>query len=281
MKSIARFTIASLLLVGAASAAVAQDSTAAPTGNVGYTAPPDPTTGYVMTENMWCRGGAGSTTIICDQAAPADHQPDNLGDHQATTAINVNNFGLSNAGPISGATNIAASGQITAGGAVSSPSWLSPTYGGGWYMADANWLRSYDNKGIFTGGTIYTAGSLRADVNLNVGGTAYATAYLHNSDRTLKDHIQPITDPFALLDGIVGSRYNWKSNGVAAYGVIAQDVQSVMPEAVKEVEEGDRAGTLAVEYDQLIAPMIEAIKLLKADNDNMRAEIEALKAAAN
>lgn len=104
--------------------------------------------------------------------------------------------------------------------------------------------------------------------------TVYSSIYYHSSDARLKEDITDIDDPFALLNGVSGKRYTWKESGKGAYGVIAQDVETVMPEAVGENEQGFKA----VDYDQLMAPMIEAIKDLKAENDALRKEIDALKA---
>lgn len=114
-----------------------------------------------------------------------------------------------------------------------------------------------------------------ASFNIIGAGTVTAAAYLHSSDRNLKDNIIDINDPFALLTAIHGKHYIWKKNGVAAYGVIAQDVETVMPEAVST----DANGVKAVEYDQLIAPLIEAVKQLRDDNESLRKEIDALKDA--
>jgi hypothetical protein len=41
-----------------------------------------------------------------------------------------------------------------------STGWYSQTYGGGWYMTDTSWLRAYNNKSIFTGGSIDLGGTL-------------------------------------------------------------------------------------------------------------------------
>ena len=40
--------------------------------------------------------------------------------------------------------------------------WYNETYGGGWYMKDSSWLRSYDDKGIYTGGEIKSGGNMTA-----------------------------------------------------------------------------------------------------------------------
>lgn len=114
-----------------------------------------------------------------------------------------------------------------------------------------------------------------AAFNIIGAGTVTASAYLHSSDRNLKDQITDIADPFALLTAVHGKHYVWKKDGTPAYGVIAQDVEIVMPEAVST----DANGVKSVEYDQLIAPLIEAVKQLRDDNESLRKEIDALKNA--
>lgn len=45
---------------------------------------------------------------------------------------------------------------------------MNSTYGGGWYMSDSSWLRSVNNKGIYTGGQV-KGGTVRADGRLYTG----------------------------------------------------------------------------------------------------------------
>ena len=44
--------------------------------------------------------------------------------------------------------------------------------------------------------------------------------------------------------------------------------------------EKDQNGMMSVEYDSMIGPMIEAIRELKADNDRLTAEVDALEESA-
>ncbi|ENG5410221.1 shufflon system plasmid conjugative transfer pilus tip adhesin PilV [Escherichia coli] len=109
------------------------------------------------------------------------------------TAIDMNSNNLNNVGTLNG--NAAAlSGDISArngtfSGAISgntattngditsnngwlvtknSKGWMNSTYGGGWYMSDSSWLRSVNNKGIYTGGQV-KGGTVRADGRLYTG----------------------------------------------------------------------------------------------------------------
>jgi hypothetical protein len=108
--------------------------------------------------------------------------------------------------------------------------------------------------------------SIDASGNVTIDGDVTAASYLHSSDLRLKDDIQTVDDPFATLAPIEGKRYIWKKDGTGAYGVIAQDVEKTMPEAVST---NDVTGMKAVDYDQLIAPVINAVKWLKDKVDGL------------
>ncbi len=110
--------------------------------------------------------------------------------------------------------------------------------------------------------TLYYASAAKLATNssgVTITGNATATAYYHSSDETLKDNIETISG-LDLISKLRGVSYNWKDNGKASAGVIAQEIQKVLPSAVQPREDGK----LTVEYDQLIGPIIEAIKDLKA-----------------
>jgi hypothetical protein len=64
-------------------------------------------------------------------------------------------------------------------------------------------------------------------------------------------------------------------------GLIAQDVQQVIPELVTRSGPTRYApdGELGIEYSGLVIPLIKAVQELKGDNDNLRREFEAYKAA--
>jgi len=95
------------------------------------------------------------------------------------------------------------------------------------------------------------------------------------SDVRLKENISPIPDALAKLSQLNGIFFTWKDHSISQeqqMGVIAQEVQKVFPEAV--VENG---GVLYVNYYSLIAPIVEALKELKLQNDTLRSELDILK----
>lgn len=105
------------------------------------------------------------------------------------------------------------------------------------------------------------------------------TAFGHNqlSDRNLKENIEKVDGALELVSQLDGVTFNWKKNGKKAAGVIAQEVEKVLPSAVEDVETLDDKEHKVVDYNQLSALFIEAIKELKEENKQLRADLEELK----
>jgi hypothetical protein len=95
----------------------------------------------------------------------------------------------------------------------------------------------------------------------NFTATGNVTAY---SDESLKDNIE--TAPTGKLDQLRGVEFNWKESGDKDAGVVAQELEKVLPHLVHENEDQK----LSVNYNGLVAYLIEEVKSLKA-------EVEALK----
>jgi hypothetical protein len=101
---------------------------------------------------------------------------------------------------------------------------------------------------------------IQGDVAASGDIVAYFT-----SDRRLKNNIQPIENALDKVNELGGYTFDWneelqkarKGNDI---GVIAQEVQSVLPEVVIERDNG----YLAVDYERLVPVLIEAIKELSA-----------------
>ena len=111
-------------------------------------------------------------------------------------------------------------------------------------------------------------------------GDVIAYSSLSSSDIKLKENVQKIEGALELVSQLDGVTFDWKDKerGSSA-GVIAQNVEEVLPTAVKDVETlGEESQThKVVDYNQLSALFIEAIKELKEENKYLRDEIENLK----
>ena len=103
-------------------------------------------------------------------------------------------------------------------------------------------------------------GNLAQRFRVNSNGNAWLQGTLtQNSDATLKKNIEPIANATGLLQQLHGYRYEWKDEHADAdkqLGLLAQEVQKVLPELVKE---GDN-GKLGVNYSGLIPVLLEALK---------------------
>ena len=98
----------------------------------------------------------------------------------------------------------------------------------------------------------------------------------NSSDERLKDNIQVIEGSLDKIGGIRGVEFDWndKSPGWAQerghdVGVIAQEVQKVVPEIVVE----RKNGYLGVDYKRLVPLLIESVKELKQEVEDLKKKV--------
>jgi hypothetical protein len=168
-------------------------------------------------------------------------------------------WGISISGNAATATTATTAGSATTASTANSATTAS--------TANAlNTANSYTMAGLTVNGAISATGNV----------TAYAT-----SDIQFKENVQPILGAVDVASAIGGKTFDWTDAYIAEnggedgyfirksdFGVIAQDVEAVFPLAVRTRENG----TLAVDYEKLVAVAFAAIAELKA-------EVEALKKA--
>ena len=96
--------------------------------------------------------------------------------------------------------------------------------------------------------------------------TAFAS-----SDKRLKDNITPIPNALGKVLSISGNTFNWNEaspyEGKADTGVIAQEIEKLDLPGVTTIRDD---GTHAVKYEKLVPLLIEAIKELKAEVDELK-----------
>jgi hypothetical protein len=122
-----------------------------------------------------------------------------------------------------------------------------------------------------TTGALRVAGGVGISGALNVGGdvTAFAT-----SDQRLKENVAIIESALEKISSIRGVTFNWnqtardlgKPGTDREVGVIAQDLEKVLPEVVRTRDDG----YLAVQYEKLVPLLIESIKDLKKEIDELK-----------
>jgi len=94
------------------------------------------------------------------------------------------------------------------------------------------------------------------------------------SDRRLKENLVKINNSLDKISKLNGYTYNWNATALELYptrterdvGVIAQELQEIIPEAVTERNNG----YLAVQYDKIIPLLIECVKELKSEIEKLK-----------
>jgi hypothetical protein len=107
---------------------------------------------------------------------------------------------------------------------------------------------------------------VRRDASGNFSANVITVVDLNStSDRELKDNITPIVDPMAILNQLEGVGFTWKHSGEQSYGIIAQELEKVLPELVTQVD-----GYKMVSYIPIIAFLIQAIKSQQVEIDKLK-----------
>jgi hypothetical protein len=152
------------------------------------------------------------------------------------------------------------------------------------------WLNKIDNSGLLgfvgvdgnndigiysnTSGWSFVVDD--ATGNVTVKGTVKANGVTLTSDERLKKDITPLDEAMPLLEKLNGYQYHWKDASWDASlqtGLLAQEVERVMPELVKTVDKGMKS----VNYIGLIPYMLEAAKEQQAVITAQQKQIEELK----
>ncbi len=129
-------------------------------------------------------------------------------------------------------------------------------------------METNTSAGIFIGGSWRMR--LSSTGNLTISGT------LTESDQRLKKDIKKVENPLAKIEALSGYNYHWIATDrdpKLQAGVLAQEVEKVMPELVNE----DSVGTKSVNYVGLIPYLIESVKELSKKNEILEKELNLLK----
>lgn len=126
------------------------------------------------------------------------------------------------------------------------------------------------------------SGTLAIRINVSGSTNFYNTIYsssdiiaYYSSDKRLKDNIKNIENGIDKIKKLNGVSFNWNNKqdiyeiGKKDYGVIAQDVEDILPELVETRSNGYKA----VKYEKLISLLIEGIKEQQVQIDELKKQI--------
>ena len=126
--------------------------------------------------------------------------------------------------------------------------------------------------GVVTAGSnlSYSGSTLNVASSPTFSGTVTAADFNSTSDERLKTNVETIADAGSKVAALRGVNFDWKESGAKTMGVIAQEVEAVIPEVVATDDEGMKS----VNYQAMVGLLIEAVKELQAKVDAHEAKCE-------
>lgn len=145
-----------------------------------------------------------------------------------------------------------------------------------WYSTSDSKERFYFSSNSHTyiksaGSTFFrTNNSNTEQMSLDTSGNLVVnnniTAYGSPSDENLKDNIEVIPNALDKVSQLRGVTFNYKKDGNKSTGLIAQDLEKVLPEVVYDFKDLETEETSkAVRYGNVVGLLVEAIKELKVE----------------
>ena len=141
-------------------------------------------------------------------------------------------------------------------------------------------LKGNDGGGTITALTLDMSEGGNAQFLKNISGSQIEASgdviAFGSSDERLKDNIKPITEPLWKVSQIGGYTFDWneKQDTYEGHdvGVVAQEIHKVLPEVVAERSNG----YLGVKYEKIVPLLIESIKELKKEVDDIKEKCDCL-----
>ena len=108
-----------------------------------------------------------------------------------------------------------------------------------------------------------TLANARLPQTISVSGTITGSDIIATSDVNKKKDITTISNALDTVAQLRGVNYKWKENDKANTGLIAQEVEALIPEVVLEMVT-DEETTKGIAYGSLVGYLVESIKELKS-----------------
>ncbi len=133
-------------------------------------------------------------------------------------------------------------------------------------------LATFGNTVLANRNMIVNGGLILANCG-DVAAEIQVAKSLPSSDERLKENIQPLQNALKKVTQLRGVSFDFKKDKKKQIGVIAQEVEKIIPEVVGENPDGYKG----VQYGNLVGLLIEAIKEQQEQIDTLKKEINELK----
>ena len=150
------------------------------------------------------------------------------------------------------------------------------------FKKTSQWLGNGSYPGELYFWTRPSTGNQAAALKLDKDGNGIfkgnVTAYGSLSDRNLKENIENIPNAVEKVQELNGVTFNYKKDDKKATGIIAQELQEVLPEAVYTTADLEtKEEHLAIHYGNVVGLLVEALKEQQTKIDNLTALVNELK----
>ena len=208
-------------------------------------------TGIITAGNLWYNNTIGRLFIYyqdVDSAQWVDASPSNVG-----VITSLTNVSFAPGSAISPSMFFVGDNQT---------GFFSPGAGQFTVVSTGSSILNINPSGINVTG-IVTSTRLSTG-NVVSSGIVTAQDFDALSDINYKENINTVNNALNKVEQMRGVKFDWKESGLPSYGVIAQELQEVLPELVH----GNDPKT--VNYNGIIGVLIEAIKELKAEIEELK-----------
>lgn len=190
-----------------------------------------------------------------------------------TTGVNISaivSFGY-------GTTGYSSTSRATIN-SVAEETWTDTAHGTNWRfyttaigtttLSERMRITANGNVGIGTTDPTYP---LDVSGNINSSNTVFAVHFDNVSDISLKENIEPIENSIDTISKLNPVSFTWKNNKTLSYGLIAQEVEKILPSIVHSKTDN----TKTINYIELIAFLLSAIKEQQKQIDDINKRIDA------
>lgn len=120
--------------------------------------------------------------------------------------------------------------------------------------------------------------SPQATLEIVVGGSTLADSWTTRSSARFKTNVQPLLGALAKVGQLQGVSYESKLSGKHEIGMIAEDVDRVLPQIVsRDIETNEVQG---IDYSRLSALLVEALKAQQSEIDSLKQRLQKLESGS-